>query len=237
MPPLQQRIRPSRKKSCLQCAKSKVRCDLQRPACTRCVAGKNQCKYAAPLPHGLHAPPPSGSSSQSFPSLLDVAPPTLLPEPLADRPNTASEGPTVCSESTAVQLAENLTKVGNHADAVALDFSKLDLVPLSHANQIRQRWMQPFLEFPEQNSKTFDPFTLQYIISVLRCYLRQMTEDDSIPPIIHAMQMAEPSTATPLANCFSLTRLWHHQAPMSEEVVAETIKREMDRLKCYVSFS
>lgn len=229
--PPRQKSRFTRKKSCLKCTKSKVRCDLQRPACARCVAAKIQCRYTAPG----QGPPSNVASRQILPPLQSVATPVSLSNTLTDYTDAALEGPVIGSQSTGLQPTAQLPTSGNHGNASPLDFSSLDLVPLADADQVRLRWMRPFLAVGEQPVKTFHPFTLQYISCVLRAYPKQMTEDNGVPPIIHPMQVSEGSTAVALANCYSLVRLWHHRAPGSEEVVAETIQREMSRLEVYVS--
>ncbi|KAL2128966.1 hypothetical protein VTI74DRAFT_8405 [Chaetomium olivicolor] len=230
----QQKCKPSRKKSCLQCAKSKVRCDLQRPACGRCVAAKNQCRYAT-LPQGPTTTT-NVASRQSLPPLQSIATPLSLPNASADHTDSALEGSAIGGQSTVthlttLQATAQLPTSGNRGDAISLDFTNLDLVPLADADQIRLRWMRPFFAVGEQPIKAFHPFTLQYISCVLRTYPKQMIEDSGFPPIIHPMQMAEGSTAVALANCYSLIRLWHHRAPGSEEIVAGTIQREMSRLE------
>lgn len=220
---------PSRKKSCLQCAKSKIRCGNERPACARCVSAKRQCRYAAP-PEGLL--PSAVSSRQSVPPLQSVATPLPLSTALTDPTDIHLVGTTLGSPST--PLATQLRASSNDVDT-SLDFSNLDLVPLADADQIRDRWLRPFFSVGEQVPKIFLPYTLQYISCVLRAYPRQMTEENGIPPIFHPMQIAEGSSPVALANCYSLVRLWQHRATGSEAIVAETIQREMDRLAHYVS--
>jgi hypothetical protein len=238
-----QKSKPARRKSCLNCAKSKLRCDLQRPACTRCVATKKQCRYGG-LPPGPPASltTPNATSRQSLSPLQSIATPISLPHTLTDHTTAALEGsvPVPGSQSTVThwptpQRTAPFPTPESHGDGCSLDFSNLDLVPLGDAEQIRLRWMRPFFAFGDQPLKTFHPYTLQYISCVLRAYPKQMTEDNGSPPIIHPMQMAEGSTAVALANCYSLIRLWHHRAPGSDDIVAGTIQREMSRLEGLVS--
>lgn len=44
------KISTPRKKSCASCSKSKVRCDLKRPVCTRCKTRSVECIYAESKP-------------------------------------------------------------------------------------------------------------------------------------------------------------------------------------------
>ncbi|OWZ42667.1 hypothetical protein C368_03525 [Cryptococcus neoformans 125.91] len=220
-----QKPTPSRKKSCLQCAKSKVRCGLERPACARCVAAKRECRYAV-SPEG---PPSNVGSRQSVPPVQSVATPESLANSLTDHTDIALVATTLGSQSTPLPPTTQLRASGNHTDA-SLDFSNLDLVPLANAEQIRVRWLRPFLAVGEQVPKIFHPYTLQFINCVLRTYPKQMIEENGFPPIIHPIQMADGCTPVALANCYSLIRLWQHRAPGSEGIVAETIQREMNRL-------
>lgn len=237
----QQKSRPPRKKSCLNCSKSKLRCDLQRPVCGRCVAAKKQCRYVA-LPQGPSAPltTPNAASRQSLSPLQSIATPISLPNTLTDHTDTGLDGSILGSQSTITHWTTprrpaQSSRSENHGDAFSLDFSNLDLLPLGDAEQIRLRWMRPFFTIGDQPLKTFHPYTLQYITCVLRAYPKQMTEDNGLPPIIHPMQMAKGRTPVTLANCYSLIRLWHHRAPGSDDIVAGTIQREMNRLEGLVS--
>jgi hypothetical protein len=218
-----QRPTPSRKKSCLPCARSKVRCDLERPSCARCVASNRPCQYATAdgpstpaAPRRVGAPtsnatPASLSTIFTGPAEADYAEPCVTRQTPAPTQDVA---PQTC----------HLT---------SLDFSHLDLVPLANADHIRDRWLRPFLDVGDRVPKAFQPYTLQYMSCVLRTYPKQMAGDD-VSPMIHPMQLSD-GTPTALANCYSLVRLWHHRADGSEGIVAETVGREMDRLAQYVS--
>lgn len=220
----------SRKKSCVQCAKAKARCNLQRPACRRCVATKKQCKYTTPPEPA--SPPLTASETASRGSLrasVAAASPGGLSNALIEE-SVARNQP--ISASPKVHFA---TPARGGGDGAHLYHANLDLIPLDDAEQIRHRWMRQFLAAPEQPHKNFHPHTLQYISCVLRVYPKQMAEEDGIPPFIHPMQTTAGGMAVSLANCYSLVRMWHHRAPMSEDVVAEAIQREMARLECLVS--
>lgn len=222
-----QKTTPLRRKSCLQCAKSKVRCSLERPSCARCIAAGRQCRYAAPADV-------ASSTTSTRPSVLpiqSIATPVSLSTTLTDPADISPFEQTlhgVVPPSTPDQ-ATNVPEIENHEDPL-VDFSNLALVPLDDADQIRDRWLRPFLAVPEQVSKSFHPFTLQYISCVLRTYPKQMAGNKCVPPIVHPMQMSERNTPVALANCYSLVRLWHHRAEGSEAIVADTIQREMNRL-------
>ena len=225
----EQRSTPSRKKSCLQCAKSKVRCGLERPYCDRCVAANRQCRYAT----AAEDPSSPVGSRHSAPPIQSVATPASLSTAFTDPTDATLVGTTAGSHPTPLPFP---TQPPTTADCpgVFLDFSNLDLVPLVDADQIRSRWLRPFLAVGEQVPKAFHPYTLQYIRCVLRTYPKQMVEKNGVPPIIHPMQISDGNSSVALANCYSLVRLWHHRAAGSEHIVAETVQREMERVANYV---
>lgn len=208
---------PSRKKSCLPCARAKVRCDLGRPLCARCVASNRPCRYATA----------DGPSSPALPrhvirptrNATTVSPSTNFTDP---EPRVAHQAPTP---------AQDTTLEGCHL--ASLSFSDLDLVPLADADEIRDRWLRPFVDVGTLVPKSFHPYTLQYMSCVLRTYPGRMV-GDGVPPMIHPVQLMG-GAPTALANAYSLVRLWHNRADGSDGIVAETIGREMDRLAHHVS--
>ncbi|KAM4055766.1 fungal zn(2)-Cys(6) binuclear cluster domain-containing protein [Hirsutella rhossiliensis] len=230
---------PSRKKACQPCARSKARCGLEKPSCARCLAAGRQCRYAADV---NYASPSSASGSYQeaqpapgveTPASLSTAPDIFFPQP---HPPASSRSATPAAAAAVVGhgLHVHTSTQGSAGEDLAgnpLDFADLDLAPLSDADQIRDRWLRPFLVV-DQPPKTFHPHTLQYMSCVLRSYARQMmaSDDRGVPPIIHPTQLRDRSIPVALANCYSLVRLWQHRADGSEVMVAETVRREMDQL-------
>ncbi|KAH7460515.1 hypothetical protein FOMA001_g19533 [Fusarium oxysporum f. sp. matthiolae] len=162
---------PSRKKSCLPCARSKVRCDLERLSCARCVASNRPCRYAtADGPSSPAAPrhvvaPTSNATPASLSAIFTGPAEADYVEPCVTRQTPA---PT-----------QDITPQTCHL--TSLNFSHLDLVPLADADQIRDRWLRPFLDVGDRVPKAFHPYTLQYMSCVLRTYPKQMAGDD-VPP-------------------------------------------------------
>lgn len=226
-PRQKQRSAVSRKKSCLQCARSKTRCGLERPFCHRCATARRECVYATPVED-----PPVGSrfsllSDPSLPPILNITTPVSSSTVFTFSPDVAHVGSTAESDPTALPLPPT---PANHEDG-ALDFSDLDLIPFPDADHIRDRLLRPFFSVREQVPKTFQPYTLQYITCVLRTYVKQLAGNICVPPIIHSIQMSNGNTSVALANCCSLVRLWDQHAAGSEAMVAEIIQREMSRLE------
>ncbi|KAF9886368.1 hypothetical protein FE257_011513 [Aspergillus nanangensis] len=116
---------------------------------------------------------------------------------------------------------------------VALDLTNIQLVPSSNAENIRDRWLRPYImPAPESDEvpKAYQPFTLQYISRILRTYSQRMLKDEDVPPIIHHAQVSGRKMPRALANCYSLVRMWENAVSGSETMVVNTIEKEMDRL-------
>lgn len=63
------KIKVSKRKSCLACAQSKLGCDLDTPACSRCVSRGTKCEYAVPPPSALQGGLPKQMTARSHPHL------------------------------------------------------------------------------------------------------------------------------------------------------------------------
>ena len=100
------KVKVSKRKSCLACAQSKLGCDLDTPACSRCVGRGTNCEYAVP-------PRPT----------LSVG--ILPPKPAATRPTSASSLP-------AVHRASPYAKPGNGLPYHTYSHSTpVEMLPLS----------------------------------------------------------------------------------------------------------
>ncbi|OJJ06707.1 hypothetical protein ASPVEDRAFT_65317 [Aspergillus versicolor CBS 583.65] len=203
--------RPPRKKACTSCTRSKVRCNLERPVCARCNSLGRVCEYTTPIPQ-----PDSFIASISSPP---------------GDPSLHAESYTLISPETGTGTALPTPSRQERDNEPELDFTATDLVPNHAADEIRDRWLRPYILPPlgEEVPKLYHPFTLQYISRVLSSYPRRMVRDGDIPPIIHHTQALE-RTPLALANCFTLVRMWMQAAPGSEAIVVQTVQKEMDRL-------
>lgn len=220
--------RPPRKKACNNCAKSKVRCGLEKPVCSRCQLNGRPCAYPASVTRQESPPAEVNSAvdpnaSYSNPSglatpHLDSAPEIRVPASYAPTPNLSS------------QFQRPVESVWQEKHK--LDFTATDLVPSANAENIRDRWLRPYLPplGQDQTPKVYHPFTLQYISQVLSTYPRCMLKDGGIPPIIHLAQVEGGKMPRALANCYSLVRMWEQAVPGSEAMVVNTLEREMERL-------
>lgn len=73
--------------------------------------------------------------------------------------------------------------------------------------------------------------TVHFVIRVLKSWPRIMAmhQTDGLPPIIHKIQF-EHGTPRPLANCFTLAKMWAGHADGSGDLVMHTVLKELRRL-------
>lgn len=241
--------RPPRRKACSNCIKSKVRCTLDRPACSRCrVTGRN-CDYgtttlalgqrhSSRLQEG-HSGEADSLESQSVlsPPVPEISsrvlqtPPSLSYTPSPSANNIIWDPPTQQAQGLPVEAPSK---------GKELNFEAINLTPSSIAEDIRDRWLRPFFlpaHGRSETPKVCHPYTLQFLARILKTYPRYMLRDGLPPPIIHHVQVMENKTPRALANCYSLVRMWEQAVPGSEEIVMNTVAREMERLASEVRIS
>ncbi|KAI9933547.1 hypothetical protein MW887_008020 [Aspergillus wentii] len=227
---------PPRKKACQNCTTSKVRCGLEKPTCSRCASQGRVCEY----PAGNRASEGSARSTRqnhtspsSFSVSINRTKTPANPLETTHLPNPSTPTPTIPPSQP---QPGPITNQPPPAPAPPPDAGpNLDIPDLSSPDDIdgiRDRWMRPYLTAPPERPeipKVYNPFTLQYIASVLRTYPRRMLKDGGVPPIIHPMQVSGAMPRS-LANCYSLVRMWDQAVPGSEEMVVDVVRKEMDRL-------
>ncbi|KAK9342922.1 hypothetical protein V1522DRAFT_372421 [Lipomyces starkeyi] len=72
--------------------------------------------------------------------------------------------------------------------------------------------------------------SMEFILRVLRTWPGMMANDFQPPPIIHTSQMSKNPLSLPLANCFTVAKMWDGQLSGAEELVSRTAMNEMIRL-------
>ncbi|PWY93879.1 hypothetical protein BO94DRAFT_531873 [Aspergillus sclerotioniger CBS 115572] len=216
---------PPRKKACQGCTKSKVRCDLEKPTCSRCRSLARPCEYPSHPP--VVTPPAELNYTAPTEPVLPIFSSSQLdtmPIPLANFSSSA------WTPRQPRRQASNTVR----EEISGLDLTLVDLVPSEDAVIIRDRWLRPYILPPlGQNEvpKTYHPFTLQFISRILSTYPRCMMRDGEVPPIIHRLQVTGGRMPRALANCYSLVRMWEQAAVGSEALVVETVEKEMERLE------
>lgn len=111
-----------------------------------------------------------------------------------------------------------------------LDFTGLELTCPISSDDIRNRWLNSYIPFPEQRAKNYPPSVTGFVYRVLKSYASVVVRGRGIPPFLHASQVAAESVTPPISTCLSLVRICERSLPGSEEVATEVLKREMDSL-------
>ncbi|PLN79351.1 hypothetical protein BDW42DRAFT_201674 [Aspergillus taichungensis] len=228
---------PPRKKACQSCTKSKVRCSLDRPVCSRCRVSGRACVYPALSGDSDSGPAEANHTAieyqtcESFPDASVLGTPSIDPLPNMPIPLAPSTSGSIWHSP--IPPHRHVETGGSDQPACSFNFADISLVPSANAGDIRDRWLRPYILPPlgqEEIPKVYHPFTLQYISRVLATYPRFMLKDGGLPPIIHWAQITGREMPRSLANCYSLVRLWDQAVPGSETMVIGTVEREMERL-------
>ncbi|KAI1608583.1 hypothetical protein EDD36DRAFT_104211 [Exophiala viscosa] len=197
-----------RKKSCNNCSKAKVRCDLGRPACTRCKKRGGYCEYVDAKDSEQEV---SSSTTQDEYNSIDGSTSVL---------NQA--------QYNAVPLMLG-TVLSTPAPAEILDFENVQLVRTVDDYRIRARWLESVLPSAHQTPKDFAPTTMAFVSDVFKSYPGIFLAENSLPPFIHWAQVSGKMCEA-LANCMNLARMWETQAGGTEAMVCGIIEKEMARL-------
>ncbi|KAH8688978.1 hypothetical protein BGW36DRAFT_402045 [Talaromyces proteolyticus] len=237
--------RPPRRKACSSCAKSKVRCSLEKPGCSRCRLTDRNCVYETTA--STSEQPDSrlaqgglevefgrldylNVSSFTGPLSASAALQTPLSPSDAGAPSRSPVENTIWCPPTQQSQGQSPRRTPRNNE---LHFGEIDLTPSSEADDIRARWIRPYFATTLERTeiqKVVLPYTIQFIKRILRTYPRNMLKDGHVPPIIHHTQVKGNEIPRTLANCYSIVRMWEHAVPGSEEMVMSTLRREMDRL-------
>ncbi|KAJ5384247.1 hypothetical protein N7517_002158 [Penicillium concentricum] len=224
-PTLSRLPRTSRKKSCRNCVAAKTACDLRKPKCKRCKDRGISCEYPALVEST------SGNAENQY-ATVDASPFSNVP----DAPSLDSTWPGGLVKNTAdVSHTSNNSTIADsgpvHSDSTnVLNFQQIDLVPMVDAEEIRDRWLRPYISSSTgQEPKQLNAHTIQYLICMLKSYIRNHLNSIA-PPFIHAQQQA--GTCPPvLAYCFTLVRTWLTRIPGSEPLIIGAMRVEMKKIE------
>ncbi|KAJ5773679.1 hypothetical protein N7457_008575 [Penicillium paradoxum] len=215
----------TRKKSCRKCVQAKARCDLGNPKCKRCTVRSIICEYPSRIEsnNGL-----SRENEQSYANFMPAnsiydagsLDSTWPPELAAGIGNPSRhQAHSAIPNSERVYLDPSLD----------LDFQHNDLVAMTDAEEIRDRWLRPYIsDSTGQEPKQLNAHTIQYLTCVLKSYVRNLL-DSIAPPFLHPLQLAAIHPPV-LACCFTLVRMWLTRIPGSEPLILGTIHGEMKKI-------
>ncbi|KAJ6135947.1 hypothetical protein N7512_001107 [Penicillium capsulatum] len=219
-----------RKKACQGCTTAKVRCGLEKPSCSRCRARGKQCRYSwgSVCSDGLGLGDPATLGNRSS---LDES---LSFQPIRTGGSTA--GVPAEFHSPISGQASEILPIGPEPKATptvdtGLDFDNIDLVPMTDAEEIRDRWLRTYLfSATGEVPKLFSLFTVQFVTCVLRSYPGRLIENHDLPPFIHPLQLSNKPMPGTMANCISLVRMWMNRVAGSEGMILSTVKQEMETI-------
>lgn len=220
------RMSAPRKKACQGCTVARARCDLVRPSCSRCLDRHIHCEYSAPAAAGARI------RKQSRPSTTSLA-------ITNSDPDSASYSGVVFSPTPSAQPpAPALIRQDDNNDAAAsfTDHTPVTLLAPLDVSDIRDRWLDYYFTPTTKQIKEYPARVASLMAKTLASYPAMwICNQAHSPPFIHPAQLQlfdhqEAIMPQPLANCLSLLRLCHNAAPGSQDLVRDSIHREMDRL-------
>ena len=199
---------PVRRKSCLACASSKLRCGLERPACARCRSRGVQCEYT--LAAGDHGEPQ---------------------QPLQDE----EQLPTPTTDDTNMETTKVIPDYDLSLQSASLSFSiPDDVVPKIHG---RNGGTLPAARRSLSPTQRVDKHATELAKRILLSWVRVMADCDGtgqhLPPFIHRIQCDNgPTESLPetLSDCCRLAKSWANSQSEERSVVRGVITREVKML-------
>lgn len=159
--------------------------------------------------------------------------PEALPQPESIGDISLSEDPTPPLDSGLEGVTEGPTTYSPctfESFSRHIETSFKATVPLSNnTDTIRDRWLYPYVEDSPAKFAMLE-HSMEYLCRVLRTYPKMMSRREQLPPFIHPLQVSGDDLSLPLANCFTLSKMWEGSAEPAGALVEQTIKREMERL-------
>ncbi|KAJ5960690.1 uncharacterized protein N7479_007840 [Penicillium vulpinum] len=206
--------RALRRKACRKCVEAKTACDLRKPKCKRCRNRNTICEYPAPVNPGS-----TDNASNQY-AAVDVNRLSVTSDAISLR-STRSESLVNSTRNVSYTIADGRT---------VLDFQKLDLAPMTDAEEIRDRWLRPYISSSTgQEPKQLNAHTIQYLTCVLKSYLRNLI-NSTAPPFIHSLQRTGTDSPV-LCYCFTMVRMWLTRTPGCERLILESMRKEMNEIE------
>ncbi|EKV04536.1 hypothetical protein PDIG_88520 [Penicillium digitatum PHI26] len=231
-----------RRKSCHQCVADKTRCNLKRPSCSRCSVRSIPCQYtsadATDTPgvehndvrvtnHSSSVVPETSFTTQPS-ELQSIFDPTLFDSFFSCLDSwNPTQATSVALRSPQAASAE-LLSVNNSNECETPGLNRATLPPNPRSGSPA-----------DTNSTSLAKHSMELIFRVLRTWPIMLAEEFQHPPLFHLTHLTPNKTLPlplPLANCITLTKMWHGQCQGAEEMVRETILKELYSIVDQVSF-
>lgn len=224
-----------RRKSCHQCVADKARCNLKRPSCSRCSVRSIPCQYIS-----ADATDTPQADNNEF-RVNNDAPSVSLPETsLMTQPyelqsifdpnlfDSFFSGPGSWDPTQPTSLALHSPQAAN-TELISLNTrSGCDTPELIRATPPPH----PLSGSPaDTNSIALANHSMEFIFRALRTWPKMLAEEFQLPPLFHSTQIAPNKILpSPLANCITLTKMWHGQCEGAEDMVRKIVLKELDSI-------
>ena len=182
----------SRSRSCIACAKSKIRCDGARPACGRCANKNHECHYNT-----------GNIKPSKTPNTSNVV-------------QAGGNGASAVAPASQSQPATSADTVYTGTELDVLNMNYLDWSMIDDALFGMPSWDMTMPTMPATEVRTLTQRHTQdtgmqrvasLMLSTFKSYLRDMLHHDTMPPFIHPSQSSSANISEPLANCISLIHM------------------------------
>jgi hypothetical protein len=220
----------SRRKSCKHCSLAKVKCDLQRPACSRCLLREISCQYVTDVPvksvnHLDNRATPvdqqqiTGLANEDSGPLEEHQPAAQVTESIIPGPDPLP--PFSPEYVDSVEPAAGSSVVSANGNHVAHESSMMTF----EIDIMENQWAPQLMPTPV--TPPLAKHSMEFIFRVLRTWPGIVASEVQLPPIIHISQISNSSLPLPLANCFTVAKMWDGQRPGAENLVHHTAVNEM----------
>ncbi|KAK2762071.1 hypothetical protein FQN54_001078 [Arachnomyces sp. PD_36] len=255
---------PRRARSCVSCAKGKVRCDNRQPECSRCKAKALECHYPAhtrsrpqprddvPVGRGIKAPSlaPDLQAIAAGDITLDDALDISASE-LASFENEypSWDDPDIDFTSLLDPQTENDNlQCPSPASSSLISHSTLGTDEISQGQQAISYPTQSISRLPSYNIRSFiqrsdiKTGTLNLILRTLKSYPLTMLRHNALPPFIHPhliqSNMENNSDMEALTNCISLMHMISNGVQGSRKLFWKNVRLECERfIEKHMSFN
>ncbi|KAK0386092.1 hypothetical protein NLU13_5929 [Sarocladium strictum] len=210
---------PTRQKACNHCAKAKVRCDLIRPTCGRCVARSQRCEFAADTNDGPDDFSPDGRSAKTASSTVPL-------RVTFDTEDGLMSAPQSIASDTPTQLPDQASRSASRTSPTLCSFEPAML-------QLSERRRQQLLGGATHNANynAVAEHVARFALRTVRSWARLLAVHglNHLPPMMHRLQFVK-GVPPAIANCLTLLRMWDDSHPTSHQLVHDTILAEIKRL-------
>lgn len=232
-----------RRKACHQCVTDKTRCSLKRPSCSRCHMRGISCHYTSTRELN---PPENEGSELGTDRNISSTPSLNIPHAFQPQPLQSTFDPNLFDSFFSLSDLESWSPVPPLDLALSspqyMDSQGLKNFDHSHgsmSSEYGQSNPVPFIQpqpTPDSSSIALANHSMELIFRVLRTWPRMLAEEFQLPPIFHSTHfVANKFLPRPLATCVTLVKMWHGQCVGAEEVVRNTILKELDLIVDQVS--